>query len=152
MDSGTSLTVAPDTRIRAYLSASAELKVRPDEAASRHDRVVLRRPLMSVVRFLSAQPGGDPMSQVQVSVDVEMKVPDALPQPFAMLTVRVGVVGMVAADSFETQRRQLMGVAAAAVMSDLDELARIVKGRPPFSAEEVAAARALSTVRPDQTV
>jgi len=129
-------------RITVFVSALAHIKVYSDDAPV----VSLTKPLYSRQLLLPSQSSismaADETDLVCIDVAVGMKVPDALPQPYAMLEVRVGVTGLGRRSCFEDDRKQLMALATHAVMNDMAEMAALLRGKPPFSAEELGKARA----------
>jgi len=132
-----------DRQAQAWVSATATMKVRADPADPTA-RAELSLSLYYRLFTLGAQKGvpmPDAEDRVLITVEVEMKVPDAIPQPYAMLAVRVGVTGVGRASAFEEDRKRLMTRAVAGVQSDLAEIATLLRGRVPFTEADIAEAR-----------
>lgn len=77
-----------------------------------------------------------------VSQKVGFKLPDVLPQDYAMCEVTLEVGYITRRDNIAEESRQLLNTVGPTVMGQLDELARLCGGIPMFTPEEEAEAQA----------
>lgn len=90
---------------------------------------------------LGEDPGHEDWPFTIISQGMTMKLPDVLPQDYAMCEVHFGVTRMGLRGREVQDARDLLGIIGSEVQSQLDDVAKLCGGVPPFTQEQEDEAR-----------